>query len=642
MINLTSSGGTITFAFDNNSGYLQNGTIEVPVNSLSLIVDGSDMVTFKKANSNDVFVSALASDFGMSKAQLISFYKNNMVDSFINADEAQSMIDESISGKADYSAATVNISEDVTTTGRSRYEQFNIDYSNNVYYISASFDEGIEAYSIGLKDSPSGNTIWVEQSTSAGETDSYIFTKNSSSFVLTTKGSYKITSVTLLPESDYVSYAYIASNNVEKAVSTVITDEIEPALSAKADTSAVTQSINEAVSGKASQSDLETVSGQVATKQDILSAGTGIDITNNVISATGGGGGEGTVSGYTYRNENFKYEYADEFTGPVYIKYDGYSGDSENRWAGRITIANSEWSSTSSDITLVLEDGVIIDVAYYGLHLNVSVENGIAAVTPDSGYYILSYAPMNNFVGYVEKVYSSGNTSDVIENTVYDMLDNLSDGINAVDIKQAYFGLTKGNLQLTLEKGSAPFGASVTLGSPTINTEGGKLNTQFATPEESQKTLNTGQWSMCDVGGNNYDSSYDDMTITFNSGYTGGSISELMYARFINSGGSGTNEYAIIYNVTANTISYDASLSNYCTITDTVSTDYKIKITPNTGYRIRSFTNKNCSIAGVDAADKSDYAIVLITTTSYIQDGQAVIDDIYSKLAALEARLNNS
>lgn len=373
MINLTSSGGTITFAFDNNSGYLQNGTIEVPVNSLSLVIDESDMVTFKKANSNDVFVSALASDFGMSKAQLISFYKDNMVENIsdkadysaatINIEEETTTsgedaggyvnksfnysdnvyyfsafcemlgdrfwktdvtlsdgegntvstnmstsagetdtyilvkpnnknftitakgnyritavtfesengrtivyeyktkilvekavstvitdeiepalsakadtsavtesINAAVSGKADYSAATVNISEDVTTTGRSRYEQFNIDYSNNVYYISASFDEGIEGYDVVLKDSPSGNTIVVSNSTSAGETDSYIFTKDSSSFELTTKGSYKITRVALLPESDYVNYTYIASNNVEKAVSTAITDDIFPYL----------------------------------------------------------------------------------------------------------------------------------------------------------------------------------------------------------------------------------------------------------------------------------------------------------------------------------------------------------------------------------------------------------------------------
>ena len=81
-----------------------------------------------------------------------------------------------------------------------------------------------------MKDSPSGNTIVVSNSTSAGETDSYIFTKDSSSFELTTKGSYKITRVALLPESDYVNYTYIASNNVEKAVSTAITDDIFPYL----------------------------------------------------------------------------------------------------------------------------------------------------------------------------------------------------------------------------------------------------------------------------------------------------------------------------------------------------------------------------------------------------------------------------
>jgi hypothetical protein len=513
MINLTSSGGTITFAFDNNSGYLQNGTIEVPVNSLSLVIDESDMVTFKKANSKDVFVSAIASDFGMSKAQLISLYKDNMVGSTgggTDTGTVQTMIDESISGKAD--------------------------------------------------------------------------------------------------------------------------------------TSAVTASIEAAVSGKASQSDLETVSGQVATKQDILSAGTGIDITNNIISATGGGGGEGTVSGYTYKNENFSYEYSDAFEGPVYIKYDGDSGDSaSNKYAGSIRLSDSEWSERSYALYFGISNGVITGSTTSYPFITISIENGIAAITSTSGYYIIGFDGKSDFVGYVEKVYSSGNTSDVVENTVYDMLDNLSDGINAVNIKQAYFGLSKGTLNLTLEKGSSTFGASAALGSPTINTDGDRLNAQFATPEASQKVLNTGQWNLCDISGDyTYNGSYDDMTITFNSGYTGSSTSEIMYIRFYSSGGSSTDQISITYNITANTISYDASLSNYCTVTDTLSTDYKFKITPNSGYRVGSFTDKNCGIAGADAADKSNYPIVLVTTTSYIKDGQAVIDDIYSKLAALEARLNNS
>ena len=81
MITLSKSGSTVIFDFDNNSGYLQNGTIEVPVNSLSLVIDSSDMVTFKKSASNDIFVSALASDFGMTKAELEAWYKENMVGS---------------------------------------------------------------------------------------------------------------------------------------------------------------------------------------------------------------------------------------------------------------------------------------------------------------------------------------------------------------------------------------------------------------------------------------------------------------------------------------------------------------------------------------------------------------------------------
>ena len=58
MITLSKSGSTVTFTFDENSGYLQNGTIDVPINSLALITDESDMAIFRKAASNDIFISA--------------------------------------------------------------------------------------------------------------------------------------------------------------------------------------------------------------------------------------------------------------------------------------------------------------------------------------------------------------------------------------------------------------------------------------------------------------------------------------------------------------------------------------------------------------------------------------------------------
>ena len=81
MITLSASGGSVTFTFSGNSTYLNDGQITVPVNSLALIIDESDMATFRKAASNDIFVSANIAEFGMTKAELESWYKANMVGS---------------------------------------------------------------------------------------------------------------------------------------------------------------------------------------------------------------------------------------------------------------------------------------------------------------------------------------------------------------------------------------------------------------------------------------------------------------------------------------------------------------------------------------------------------------------------------
>ena len=78
MITISKEGNTIKFVAQNSQYWLQNGTIEVPVNSLSLIADESDMATFMKAASGDIFISAPYTEFGMDKNALIQFYKDNM------------------------------------------------------------------------------------------------------------------------------------------------------------------------------------------------------------------------------------------------------------------------------------------------------------------------------------------------------------------------------------------------------------------------------------------------------------------------------------------------------------------------------------------------------------------------------------
>lgn len=112
MITLEKIGDAIKFTFSGNTHYLQDGTVEVPVNSLSLTIDDSGMVTFRKSASNDIFISATYGELGMTKDELVAWYKENMVDgggSDITSGDVQSMIDESISGKVDTSAITTSV-----------------------------------------------------------------------------------------------------------------------------------------------------------------------------------------------------------------------------------------------------------------------------------------------------------------------------------------------------------------------------------------------------------------------------------------------------------------------------------------------------------------------------------------------------
>lgn len=136
MVNLQKSGDSaVQFVFTDSDHYLYgNGEIEVPVNSLLLVIDESDMVTFKKL-SGDPFLSFRADNSNLgTKAAIEQFYKDNMVgstgggsESGITSGEVQTMIDNSLedyytddevdaalSGKASVSDVTA-VANDVQT-----------------------------------------------------------------------------------------------------------------------------------------------------------------------------------------------------------------------------------------------------------------------------------------------------------------------------------------------------------------------------------------------------------------------------------------------------------------------------------------------------------------------------------------------
>ena len=240
-ISLSKNGNAVKFDFDDNSHYLNDGTIEVPVNSLTLVTDESNMFTFKKAASDDIFISGLYSEIGMSKAELIAWYKDNMVGSTgggggVTSGEVQTMIDESVSGLSDDIST---VSGDVSTLSGAVDSNHNAITALNGDVSSLSGD-------VANKADTTAVTASINAAVS-GKMDTSVF------------NTYSASTDARISEDEEVTSAAL--------------NALDDALDDKADTSAVTESINAAVSGK----------------QDTLIAGTNITISGNVISAEGGG-----------------------------------------------------------------------------------------------------------------------------------------------------------------------------------------------------------------------------------------------------------------------------------------------------------------------------------------------------------------
>lgn len=278
MINISKSGNAIKFVFTDSDHYLYgNGEIEVPVNSLSLIVDESNMVTFRKANSNDIFLSFNPANSNLSdKAGVIDFYKSNMVGSTgggscsgMTPSEVQEMIDESVSGKAD--TATVNqIANEAAQAILSVSGEVQTN-SANIQDIYDIIDEKEEVIASALTE--------VRQDVAEIDAKEEVIAS-------------ALTEVNLALDNKLDASAYTPtdlSNYYTKDETDGVVDE---AVSGKADTSAVTNVIDTLIVHTAnttvhvSQAEKDTWNA----KQDALSAGTGIEISGNVISATGGGG----------------------------------------------------------------------------------------------------------------------------------------------------------------------------------------------------------------------------------------------------------------------------------------------------------------------------------------------------------------
>lgn len=270
MITLSKSGNTVTFTFDENSGYLQNGTIDVPVNSLSLILDESNMATFRKSASNDIFVSANVGDFGMSKSELEAWYKANMVGSTGGGGGTVSSAITSgdtnaVAGGAVYDQVTIGGGMEVisSVTVSSAYSPVVMPDCDK-FTISAGT-------AVGDTLTSGGKVINVYDKS----TDTFVFSSNTvsdmSSNYVTVEGTTADTSIAFTAVAGY----YFKGDNSMLFKSNYSGGWV------------VTFYKNSDVEWLKDVVSANTVA--IEGKQDTLSAGTGISISGNVISATGGG-----------------------------------------------------------------------------------------------------------------------------------------------------------------------------------------------------------------------------------------------------------------------------------------------------------------------------------------------------------------
>lgn len=262
MVKLTRKTNTVEIVFSGSSTYLYDGTIAAPLGSLVLITDASDMATIRRAPSYDILFSAKIADMEFGGTQAT---KDNINDLF----NATCGGNSGGGGGGDMS---------------NYYTKAEIDQTNGQTnrVISEALHELHDT-----KADTSAVTASISAATSGKANSSDVYTKQE---VLTALGNKADTSAMTAAIS-------AATSGKANSADVYTKQEVDSAISGKADTSAMTAAISAATSGKANSADVYTkteMDTALSGKQNTLTAGSGVSISGDVISVTGGGGGGGT------------------------------------------------------------------------------------------------------------------------------------------------------------------------------------------------------------------------------------------------------------------------------------------------------------------------------------------------------------
>lgn len=249
MINITTNNGAFLVEFDDNVLYLNDGTMGMPMSSMIVLSDESDIITFRRVGNNDVLFSAKYDEIELDG------------ETFSSKEDAVEALGEALNqptgggGNPEKEVASISIAN-----GGEILELLNSD------------DEVIAS---------ADTTVWLD----GVEVDDRISTTS------TNPVQNRVIAAELLTKQDDL----IPGHNIELSGNIISSSQVVVLTQEEYDQLVEDQEVDEYkiyIISDATPVDVSQfvtsgwVETQLATKQDTLSAGTGITISGNVISAS--------------------------------------------------------------------------------------------------------------------------------------------------------------------------------------------------------------------------------------------------------------------------------------------------------------------------------------------------------------------
>lgn len=379
MIQIVKNGNVAAILFTDSDFYLFNsGQIIVPLNSLSMVVDESDMATFRKASNNDLLFSAKISKITMGGTQLTKANAKTLFDSILAGPTGGGFRFVSVEQLPQTGENGIiylvpegddSCEEYVWLADEQRYEKLGFETDLTGYVNSGNFETYLEeSQGFGVLDTEvymlSGDVNTLSGAVSAN-TASIANKQNARTqgTITKTQDNYTLDLSFEILLSAYTAGADVilqqGNNDRVFQLVKVARDEMTFTYTSAEDGYIEGFTVT---SADTLQHFVYDISTKLLDKQDTLTAGNGIQIQNDVISVTGG------TSGYVTTEELEESELVtaaalNDLNGRINTVSASTSANTSNiaTISGNVSTISGNVSTISGDVTTI--SGQIGDIA---------------------------------------------------------------------------------------------------------------------------------------------------------------------------------------------------------------------------------------------------------------------------------------